>query len=230
MLKLRKIIPKSIKSLLCRIFIRYKYHKVITEQGIIVDPATYFDGYNKIGRFSNIYKSNIGLGTYIAGFSNFSYAKIGRFCSIGRNVTNYLGQHPTNTFVSTHPCFFSTMEQSGFTFTEKQLFEEHTFLDSKKKFVIEIGNDVWIGNNVTIIDGIRIGDGAIVATGAVVTKNIEPYSIVGGIPVRLLKYRFSIEEINFLRSFKWWKKDIRWIKEHSKYFKDINLFIESFKK
>ena len=65
----------------------------------------------------------------------------------------------------------------------------------------EIGNDVWIGNNVTIKYGVKIGDGAIIGSGAVVTKDVEPYSIVGGVPAKIIKYRFRPDEIEFLEKF-----------------------------
>jgi serine acetyltransferase len=85
-----------------------------------------------------------------------------------------------------------------------------------------IGNDVWIGANVTILDGIRIGDGAIVATNALVTKNVPPYAILGGVPAKQLKKRFTDEQIGFLLKLKWWDKREEWISEHAKYFNSID--------
>ncbi len=69
---------------------------------------------------------------------------------------------------------------------------------------MNIGNDVWIGDNVCIKNGITIGDGAVVAMGAVVTKNVPPYAIVGGVPARIIKYRFSEDVIKQLIDLKWW--------------------------
>ena len=90
------------------------------------------------------------------------------------------------------------------------------------KFLAEIGNDVWIGSHVLILDGVSVGDGAIIATGAVVTKDIEPYSIYGGVPARLIRYRFSQERINYLLNFSWWNKDEDWLFNHIKEFSDTN--------
>lgn len=67
-----------------------------------------------------------------------------------------------------------------------------------------IGNDVWIGSDVLIKRGITIGDGAIIATRAVVTKDVPPYGIVGGVPAKLIKFRFSTDQIERLLRVKWW--------------------------
>ena len=70
-----------------------------------------------------------------------------------------------------------------------------------------IGNDVWIGNNVTILSGITIGDGAVIGCNSHVVKDIEPYSIYGGNPAKLIKLRFTQEQINKLLKIKWWNWD-----------------------
>ena len=75
----------------------------------------------------------------------------------------------------------------------------------------------------------RIGDGAIVAAGAVVTKDVEPYTIVGGVPAKQIRKRFTDEEIEFLLSFKWWEKDVAWIAANASKFENIKDFMEEFK-
>ena len=82
-----------------------------------------------------------------------------------------------------------------------------------------IGNDVWIGNNVTILSGVDIGDGAVIAAVAVVTKDVPPFAIVGGVPAKILKYRFSDELIKELEQLKWWDKGIDWVEKHKDIFK-----------
>ena len=79
---------------------------------------------------------------------------------------------------------------------------------------IEIGNDVLISMDAKILSGVKIGDGAVIAAGAVVTKDVEPYSIVGGNPGKHLKYRFSKEDICFLLDLKWWDRDKTWIENN----------------
>ena len=86
----------------------------------------------------------------------------------------------------------------------------------------EVGNDVWIGENVFFQGGVIIGDGAVVLAGAVVTKDVPPYAIVGGVPAKVLKYRYDEETIKFLLSIKWWDKDVNWLRDNWQLLCDIN--------
>ena len=90
------------------------------------------------------------------------------------------------------------------------------------KEIPEIGNDVWIGENVFFQGGVIIGDGAVVLAGAVVTKNVPPYAIVGGVPAKVLKYRYDEETIKFLLGFKWWDKDVNWLRDNWQLLCDID--------
>lgn len=188
-----------------------------------------FEGNNFINNGSAIINSKVGRGTYFAGNSKIRKAKIGRFCSIGQNVQTGFGIHPTD-WLSTHPAFFSLKKQSGFTFVREQLYEEHKFIDSEKNFYIEIGNDVWIGNDVRIMDGVSIGDGAVIAMSSIVTKDVAPYSIVGGIPAKLIKYRFSDAEISILLKNPWWDHDYDWLRRNNFLFTKIDNYINYLKK
>ena len=94
--------------------------------------------------------------------------------------------------------------------------------------LIEIGSDVWIGTNAVILSGVRIGDGAVVGAGAIVTKDVEPYEIVGGVPARHICYRFSKEMIvSFLR-IKWWNWSLSKIEENIGLFYQPELFCKTF--
>jgi len=78
----------------------------------------------------------------------------------------------------------------------------------------EIGNDVWIGARAILRTGVKIGDGAIIAAGAVVVKDVEPFSIVGGVPAKHIRHRFSPDEIVRILESNWWNKDLEWLKRH----------------
>ena len=120
---------------------------------------------------------------------------IGNFCSISASVHIYLGGNHRTDWVSTYP----------FGHIHTNIFNNFNGIGhpSTKGDVI-IGNDVWIGENVTIMSGITIGDGAVIANNSHVVKNIEPYSLVGGNPAKLVKYRFTSEQIEKLLEIKWW--------------------------
>lgn len=161
-----------------------------------IDSQSSFEGYNNIGRRCRINYSTVGRFTYFSADTKVNRAKIGAFCSIGQEcIIGGLAKHPTD-WISTHPVFFSTRKQANHTFSTIDKVQELGH--------VEIGNDVWIGARVMILDNCKVGHGAIIAAGAVVVSDVPPYAIVGGIPARILKYRFTEEEICLLLSSKWW--------------------------
>ena len=180
-----------------------------------------FGHYNTIYKYSRVKHSNFGDFTYVARNSLIQFTQIGKFCCIGPNVSLGLGIHPSDTFVSSHPLFYSKQKQAGgLSIVEKNLFNEYT--------ETTIGNDVWIGANVIIKSGVKIGDGAIIGSGAVVTKDVEAYSIVAGVPAKHLKYRFTEDQRFFLNQFKWWQKDLFWLKENKDLFTNIDLLMAKY--
>lgn len=219
----RSLIPELIRTYFTNYQIKKKYD-VIFEKGATAGRQTVFEGKNLLKQNAQVYSCYVGLGTYISGNSKLNRMHIGRFCSIGQNVSNAFGIHPTN-WVSTHPVFYSIQKQAGFTFAQEQLFDEHKYVDEEKKYFVKVGNDVWIGNDVKIMDGITIGDGAIVATGSIVTKDVVPYSIVGGIPAKLIRKRFTDQQISFLKDFRWWERDLEWTARNYYIFNNINKFL-----
>ena len=179
-----------------------------------------------INKNCKIINSKIGFGTYIGENCKFQETSIGKYCSIASNIKTYLGEHPTNKYVSTFPSFyFNTTNILGFTFYEESQNKIELYKKNKNGNVVTIGNDVWICDGVTILDGITIGDGAIIAAGAIVTKDVPPYAIVGGIPAKIIKYRFTEDQINYLLNIKWWDNSKEWIEKHKNLFDDINAFI-----
>jgi acetyltransferase-like isoleucine patch superfamily enzyme len=190
----------------------------------ILNADTRLEGYNRMSPKTDVSGSEIGLGTYIGRDAYLVNSRIGRFCSIAPRVRVLVGNHPTRGFVSTHPAFFSIRRQMLFTFVNNQKFEEFNKIDNK--YSVEIGNDVWIGSDVLILEGVRIGNGAIIGAGCVVSKNVEPYSIYVGNPMRCIRYRFSEEEISQLLSFRWWDKSLNWLRENAEDFDDLCKILE----
>lgn len=143
----------------------------------------------------NVFPANrviVGKGTY-GGIKaiTFDYEEdnkliIGNYCSISMNVSFILGGAHDYNRVSTFPF-------------DKRIARHKSNFDRKENIVIE--DDVWIGYNATILSGIHIGQGAVVASGAVVVHDVPPYSIVGGVPARIIKKRFTDEVIEYLLRF-----------------------------
>lgn len=115
---------------------------------------------------------------------------IGNYCSLAERVQFVFGEHPTNA-VSTFPLRTMLVPGNGNT-------------DAFSKGPVVVGSDVWIGTNAIVLSGINIGHGAIIAAGAVVTRDVPPYAVVGGVPARVLKLRFTPEQIDALLSIAWW--------------------------
>jgi acetyltransferase-like isoleucine patch superfamily enzyme len=215
-----------IKKILLYIYFKLNLlNKKVVFKGIpSLDKKVFFEGYNAIYPGAVVKSSRLGLGSYIGFNSKVVNTRIGRFCTIADNVRISLGRHPADTFVSIHPAFFSTNKQGGFSFVERTKFQEHITVDGSN-YNVEIGNDVWIANNVLIMDGVKIGDGAIIASGAIVTKDVEPYAIVGGIPAKFIRWRFNKDQIGQLQQLKWWEKDIAWIQQKAPFFENIDIFL-----
>ena len=119
---------------------------------------------------------------------------IGNFCSLASNLNIYLGGNHRTDWITTYP--FGHIHQNKFN-----MFDGYGHPGTKGNVII--GNDVWIGSNVTIMSGVTIGDGAVIANNSHVVKNVEPYTLVGGNPAKLIKYRFSKEQIEKLLKIKW---------------------------
>lgn len=177
------------------------------------------EGCNYIGN-RTFFTGTIGYGSYI-GSDGWISARIGRYSSIANQVETVNGFHPSHTFLSTHPAFYGSYNFTGLQYSAEKIFEDYRYADDEKSVAVIIGNDVWIGAGAKILAGVKIGDGAIVAAGACVTKDVPPYAIVGGVPARVIKYRFEKDEIEKLMALKWWEKDEVWIKENIPLFSDV---------
>ena len=118
--------------------------------------------------------------------------------------------HPTS-YITTNP--FIYYKSRGIV-TEDRL----DLIDKEKNKKVIIGNDVWIGENVTLLPSVKIGNGAIISAGSIVTKDVPDYAIVGGVPAKIIKYRFSKEEIKILNDIKWWEWPNEKIKQNINYF------------
>lgn len=180
-----------------------------------------FEGQNKIHRYTT-FGGSLGLGSFVGPHCELS-AVVARFTSIAPHVRSNSGIHPIKRpYVATSPAFYSpTSEALPYTYATINMFDEYAKVKGTNIPII-IGNDVWINENVFIQGGITISDGAVVLAGSVVTKDIPPYAIVGGVPARILKYRYDEETINRLMEIKWWNNDPKWFRDHWNLLNDID--------
>ncbi len=165
----------------------------------------------RIGGAELVGRIAIGAFTYLHdGFLH--NVRIGRYCSIGRQLVCLQPNHPTNT-ISTHPFQYNELRHiisiealaaAGFDQNEVTLIQRK----QSKSPVTAIGNDVWIGSNVTLLNGIQVGDGAVIGAGAVITKDVPPYAVVVGNPGRLIRYRLDRTLIESLLQLQWWAYDL----------------------
>lgn len=220
----------------------YEIEEILKKKGFSHKDYRYIfdnEGYNK----EDIEYKGCSVGRYTYGYKwllqYYPIAeRIGRFCSINRTATIW-NNHPVD-YVTTHPLldhrmFFSFDKQEkreeycrkyGKHFSNAD-YENSVLRDNRPVF---IGNDVWIGANVVILPGVTVGDGAILAAGAVVTKNVEPYAIVGGVPAKLIRKRFDDEMIKMFTKIKWWDWTVEKIEENIELFYQPEVFCEKFGK
>ena len=165
---------------------------IIKNPNIIVGDYTYYDDYETNGE---------DFEKHVTHFYPFIGDKliIGKFVSIAKGIKFIMnGANHRMNGITTYP--FNILGSGWEKVTPK-------LEDLPLKGDTVIGNDVWIGENVTILPGVHIGDGSIIGANSVVGKNIEPYSICVGNPVRIIKKRFDEETINKLLSLQWWNWD-----------------------
>lgn len=195
------------------------------------------EGYNK----EDIIYKDCRIGRYTYGYQglleNYPFAlTIGRYCSIN-NTARIWNNHPIE-YVTTHPfldckMFFSWDKQEKREEYCKRYGRFFNNVDYENSFIrnnepVIIGNDVWIGANVIILPGVTIGDGAILAAGAVITKNVEPYAVVGGVPAKIIRFRFDEEVIQKFLKIKWWDWPIEKIEENIELFYQPEKFLCTF--
>ncbi|WP_125762441.1 Vat family streptogramin A O-acetyltransferase [Companilactobacillus hulinensis] len=170
----------------------------ITRPNILIGDYTYYDDPNDPENFEK----------HVTNHYEFLGDKliIGKFCSIAHGIEFVMnGANHVMKGISTYP--FNIMGNGWETNTPQ-------LTDLPLKGDTVIGNDVWFGQNVTVMPGVTIGDGAIIGTNSLVAKDVEPYAIVGGNPIQVIKKRFSDDVIDQLEKLQWWDQDIEWITEH----------------
>lgn len=220
---------------------RFEIETMILQNGFHSCDYCYIMNNENYNKTDIIYK-NCKIGRYTYGYEKlleFSpiAESIGRYCSIN-DTAHIWNNHPLDC-ITTHPMLDHLL------FTTSDAYEKHMEYCNKygqyfnnfsgespirKNEPVVIGNDVWIGANVIILPGVKIGDGAVIAAGAVVNKDVPSYAIVGGVPAKVIKYRFEQEMIDKLIEISWWDWSIEEIEDNIELFYQPEKFVKEYKK
>ena len=163
-----------------------------------------------VGMASNCIRIRMGRYSYMGFYNSVCDTNIGSFCSIASYCAIGGGKHPLNS-VSTSPVFYLGHNSIGKNFSN---------IPEEENKGVEIGNDVWIGEAVFINDGVKIGTGAVIGSHSVVTRDVNPYSVVAGVPAREIRKRFDDETIEKLLESKWWEWSDEELKAKAQFFGD----------
>ena len=185
----------------------------------LVSSNNIISKFARINRFVKIKKSMIDAYSYIGTSCDISNTRIKRFCSIAGNCRIGTATHTMNN-ISTSPIFTLKNNATKISWTKKSI------LHNNKIEEVNIGNDVWIATRVIIKGGVTIGDGAIIGAGAVVVKDVPPYAVVGGVPAKVLKYRFEQPIIDKLLEIQWWNALDEKIINNISYFQTEDITLE----
>lgn len=174
-----------------------------------------------IGPHCSIVESRLGDYTYTAGDAQIIYSTVGKFCSIASHVRVNPGNHPMWR-VSQHHMTYRRKDY-GFGDTD-----DEGFFAWRKDHEVVIGHDVWLGHASVVMPGVNIGTGAVVGAGAVVTKLVEPYMVVAGVPAKIIKPRFPRDVVNALLEIAWWDWSRGELEERMNDFADMNGFLAKY--
>ncbi|WP_157982136.1 CatB-related O-acetyltransferase [Oceanicella sp. SM1341] len=185
--------------------------------GATLEP---FTQHNAAG--NTLFMSSLGYMSYTS--SQMLGAVVGRYCSLAGNIRLMGNNHPTD-WVTTH--IFAYSRKYG-DIIRRNGFPDWDATSPVKvgQPTLNIGNDVWIGRDAVLARGITIGDGAIVAGSAVVTKDVPPYAVVGGVPAKIIRFRFPDEVIERVQETQWWNYAVSSFGDVK--FKKVDQFIEAF--
>jgi phosphonate metabolism protein (transferase hexapeptide repeat family) len=195
----------------------------------VIDPTalvrdSQLGAYTEIGARTKVAETIMGDYSYIVNDGDVIYSTIGKFCSIAAQVRINPGNHP-----------MWRASQSHFTYRASAYFrgesDESEFFDWRREHHVNIGHDVWIGHGAVILAGRKVGTGAVIAAGAVVSKDVEPYTIVGGVPAKEIGRRFPKKMAEQLELIRWWNWDHETLRSRLNDFRNLKIegFIEKYR-
>ncbi|WP_028548454.1 DapH/DapD/GlmU-related protein [Paenibacillus sp. UNC451MF] len=174
-----------------------------------------------IGPNNKVIDSRIGAYTYTMDDVTINYTEVGKFTSIASHVCINPVDHPMDRVTQHH----MTYRRADYGFAET---DDEDIFNWRKSNRVTIGHDVWIGHGAIVMKGVHIGTGAVVGSGAIVTKDIEPYTVVVGVPAKPIKTRFPQEIVDGLLQIAWWDWPRELLEERFYELNNINEFVKKY--
>ena len=201
--------------------ISYYWNKILKKLRLSAVKNSSVHKSAKIGSGTTFINSSIDKYSFCGYDCKIVNAKLGAFCSLADNVVIGGASHPID-WVSSSPVFYVGKESAV-----KRKFSE---FDREQDKITTIGNDVWIGDCAIIKAGVTVGDGAVIGMGSVVTKDVPPYAVVGGVPAKVIKYRFDEETVQSLLESRWWSLPDEELEKYAKSFNSPKDFLNEVSK
>jgi len=162
-----------------------------------VKEDCHLGAWTEVGERTTLAETRMGDYSYICNDGEVIYTTIGKFCSIAAQARINPGNHPLDRAALHHFTYRSAQFELG--------DDDPDFFEWRRSSPVIIGNDVWIGHGVTVMPGVTIDDGAAIGSGAVVTKDVEPFAVVVGVPAKPVRKRFDDETCAKLAALQWWE-------------------------
>lgn len=187
------------------------YPTAVVRSSVVSDGCCVADGCDllnvamapksEFGRRSLVRDAEIGYGSYTGSNTVIKNCVIGKFCSISWNLSIGGVNHNYRAASTYTPYWWKRVLGAG--------------VEPEPTPRSIIGNDVWVGAGTNILAGVKVGDGAVIGAGALVNKDVPPYAVWGGVPARLIRFRFDEETVGRLLALRWWSWPIAAIAAHS---------------